>query len=109
MSVIEHLPEDRYQALREYVGSHTGGADTNAMVRMCEEKLVELAQGAVQGWLGLAALSKFDEALANRLYRGTPSVVQAIFESLDETKLVSEQVVAIARAFDDEIEDLRLT
>jgi hypothetical protein len=109
MSVIETRPHDRYQALREYIDLQTGGAlDVDAIVRMCEEKLVELARGAVKGWLGPAALSKFDGALENRLYRGTPSVVQAVFESLDETKLISEQVRAIARAFDEEVENLRL-
>jgi hypothetical protein len=75
---------------------------------MCEEKLAAIAGGAVEGWLGQAALLKFEEALANRLYRGTPSVVQAVFESLGKTKLIPEQIVAIAWKFDQKVEDLRL-
>lgn len=101
VAVTEYRPNDRYQALIEYVAARVEPAEIEVMVRICEERLVEIARGAVSGFHNDRALSRFDKKLESKLYEGYPSVVQAVFDTLAEVRnIVPEEITAVSRAFD---------
>jgi hypothetical protein len=107
MSVTEHRSDDRYQALVEYVAARVKPAGRETLVRMCEERLVELARGAMGGLHSNRTLAKFDKEFESKLHAGYPSVVQAVFDTLTELrKVVPEEITALARAFDTQILEL---